>query len=294
MRPKRNIFTNNIKINNTLVGVTTGGTGNGYTSETVTLDTDTSNGSVSIPIDGSTTLIKFENFTYSNGGNQYETLNGSIFNVETATPTLAIYSGSSNLDLMTITLGNKTGTSMPINLSGQNISAQIAPDAEYTTLRIDTPLYPYLNASFVTVEGEHAIKIEGEYPGDPFGFLDGSGGAVTPFIVGNINTRVQFSFIESVENSGTGIKWFFEFGGYILSSGGDNSITFKLPQKVIKDPDGAAITSDLETFFLEEDSIFQNDTENFISLNDPVNLLDFSLGGSDGTTLTSITNYIVT
>lgn len=229
--------------NEVLINTVSGG-GNSTISSINELDNTTSSIQKIISITDSDTLINFKNYTLSNGTTFYEILDGIITNLDTDTPNLIIYSGVSNLDLMDITLDSYTQSNITLDLSGQNIHAEILP----STYQINTEITNTNNGYPVDIQetSATAIAISSYYQPIIFKNLD-TLDAITPFGVidaGIVTTNVSFR----IQNNSN--VWELTFANYEFKTTINRErLEFTNVVSVFKNPDGENLESSIEDFF---------------------------------------------
>lgn len=248
MRNKQITGFRNLKVSNLLsVSETTIG---GSTSKSVELTAGANDASINVEVGAGKDLIDFTNVTYSNGSTQYELLEGIIINASSDTPTLAVYNGYSNLDIIDLAMGSKVGNNIPIEVTGKNFSAGVSATVYESGVRIDVDGYPTIEIRDV-VGYPTKFAISGYAVSDNFVFTDLSDDSVIVIFdgVGVQTVRVRFT-LNIVKNSVHDFgKWFFDVGEYERT---DNArIVFSSVNEIIKDPEGAAISTSLTDFLTE-------------------------------------------
>lgn len=266
MRNKKITGFKNLKVSNLLsVSETTIG---GSTSKSVELTAGASDASINVEVGAGKDLIDFTNITYSNGSTQYELLEGIIINASSDTPTLAVYNGYSNLDVIDLAMGSKVGNNIPIEVTGKNLSAGVSATVYESGVRVDVGGYP--NIEINDVFGQPTkFAIAGYDLSGNFVFTDLSDDSVIVIFdgVGVQTGRIRFT-LNIVNYSEDYGKWFFDVGEYERT---DNArIVFGSVNEIIKDPEGAAISTSVTDFL--------TDISSFANIDDPVVLENLTFG----------------
>lgn len=266
MRNKKITGFKNLKVSNLLsVSETTIG---GSTSKSVELTAGASDASINVEVGAGKDLIYFTNITYSNGSTQYELLEGIIINASSDTPTLAVYNGYSNLDVIDLAMGSKVGNNIPIEVTGKNLSAGVSATVYESGVRVDIDGYPNLEINHVFGQPTK-FALAGYDVSDNFVFTDLSDDSVIVIFdgVGVQTGRIRFTLniVNYAEDYG---KWFFDVGQYERTNVG--KIEFGSVNQIIKDPEGAAIETSLADFL--------TDISSFANIDDPVVLENLTFG----------------
>lgn len=243
MRPDKHLSVKNVKITNELFTITRVITNAAISGETLVSDfvVGDANKTLSLKIPSSASTIIFENYTYGNLTTFFEIEFGIISNLKT-TPTLTLYNNNYSANLMNISLGSSSETSIDLNLSA-NVGN---PIVFATTLTAYPITYTSTSAppSSITVDINPSNPTEFVFFNtyDIDNYTTYSSIRFTSYYdiyTGYSNKEITFTFTSN------GTDFTVSFGSLYIPSNSDPNTIFGFYFKnfivAIQDPDGAAV-----------------------------------------------------